>query len=79
MTCRKKSRGVLAVAAVAGAMLLGGCGSDTLNQAQDDVQQEATNYVQGMPGQALDARQQAEDAANQLQQQLDGITNGTQP
>jgi hypothetical protein len=81
MSSPKRSRRALtAVAALAagGALMIGGCGTNDVSGAQQDLQQGAEDFTQGIPAQARDARQQAEDAAQQLQDQLDA-TEGIQP
>jgi flagellar hook-basal body complex protein FliE len=60
---------------VAGALSATGCGDD-VNDAQDEVQRQAEDFTQGIPQEARDARRQAEEAAGQIQQQIDDLTNG---
>lgn len=75
-----RPRAILAVFAVTGAVLIGGCGEEdadnAINGAQDQIQREAEELTDGLPDQARDARQQAEDAAAQAQQQIEDLTNG---
>jgi hypothetical protein len=75
MTGAKRLRGALAAIALAGALVLGGCGEDDINNAQDDIQREAEDFTQGIPEDARDVQQQAEDAAQDVQDQIDDLTN----
>ena len=76
MSNGRKSLGALAAFAVGGALLLGACGEDDVNDARDDIQREAEDFTQGIPQEAQDAQQQAEDAAQDLQDQIDALDGG---
>lgn len=69
-------RGVLAALAVCGAVILGGCGEDNVNDARDDIQRQAEDFTQGIPDQAQDAQEQAEGAAQDVQDQIDALEGG---
>lgn len=73
MTSARQIRGVLAALGVGGALILGGCGEDDLNDARDDVERQAEDFTQGIPDQAEDVQQQAEDAAQDVQDQIDAL------
>ena len=75
MNATKRSRAGLAAIALAGALILGGCGEEDVEGARDDIQREAEDFTQGIPEDARDVQQQAEDAAQDVQDQIDDLTN----
>ena len=76
MSKRNRFRGALAAAGICGAVILGGCGEDDVNDARDDIQRQAEDFTQGIPQEAQDAQQQAEDAAQEIQDQIDALEGG---
>ncbi len=72
-------KSIIAVCAVTGSVLVGGCGEEdadnAINGAQDQLQREAEELTDGLPDQARDAREQAEEAADRARQQIDDLTN----
>jgi cobalamin biosynthesis protein CobT len=76
MRARARITPLLVAALLGGGGALAGCGEEDVDQARDDVEQEAQDAQQQGEEAADDAQQQGEEAADDAQQEAEEATDG---